>query len=789
MTARRLIRVFGLAQGVGFRPFTHRLACSLGLVGYVRNDGSHVCIEVEGRLDALDAFRAALEHEAPVLARIDRLETLDLPPRGDAAFVIAASTFEAPGDPAIPADVATCADCLRELFDPADRRYRYPFINCTNCGPRFTIIDALPYDRVRTTMAAFELCVDCRHEYEDPADRRFHAEPIACPACGPRLSLLSADGVPIATPDPLSAAADLLLAGRIVAIKGLGGYHLACRADDDRAVAELRRRKHREERPFAVLARDLDAARELCEVSSCDARLLESPAKPIVLMPRRRELHAAAVASGVAPGVSQLGLMLPYSPLHHLLMDVSGMRPIVLTSGNRSDEPIAYDDADALRQLRGIADAFLTHNRGIIRRCDDSVVRSGGHAPELLRRSRGYAPHPIAIAPTCPVPILAVGGQLKVTFSLASGDQAVLSAHCGDLDDLSAFEAYGRAIDQLQRLLRFEPRCIAHDLHPDYASTRFAHMRAASAEHAGRPIALVAVQHHHAHLAACLTEHRLAGPAIGVIFDGTGYGLDGAIWGGEFLIGDCHGFRRAAHLRSVPMPGGEQAIRQPWRMAVAHLLDADAGNPMLERLARPMELRIVRRMLAAKINAPLTSSAGRFFDAVAALVGVRREVSYEGQAAIELENIAERAMPDGQYPWRLAPERSASAGDPVPLIVDTRPLISAVADDALAGMDTARIARRFHESLVTIVVSTCRELRRASGVGRVVLSGGVFMNRLLAESAADRLTTERFDVLRPRLAPANDGGLSLGQAAIAAARLVGDGEAQADVPGHSGANH
>jgi hydrogenase maturation protein HypF len=751
---RRLVLVRGTVQGVGFRPFVFALACRFGLHGCVSNQTADVRIEVEGESAALDQFVAELATRPPPLARIDSVQSWPQVPRGESTFRIETSGG-APGQPLfVPADVATCADCLRELFDPADRRFRYPFLNCTNCGPRLTIMRALPYDRERTVMAAFAMCPACEAEYHDPANRRFHAQPTCCPACGPRLQIDDAQGRPVASAEPLGDAASALRAGQIVAIKGLGGYHLACDAANFSAVAELRRRKARDEKPFALMVADLEAAETLCEITEAERRLLQAPQRPIVLLRRR---PGTPLAPAVALGNPLLGIMLPYTPLHHVLLRELAGVTLVMTSGNRADEPIAYDDQDARKRLTGIADWFLGHDRPIQLRCDDSVTRVVAGVELPLRRSRGHTPQPLRLPRACPCPILALGGQLKATFALGQEKLAILSHHMGDLEHYEALRAHGEAIEHYERLFAVKAELIVHDLHPDYASTRYALARAAT-----RDIRTLAVQHHHAHLASCLADNGLDEPVIGVIFDGTGYGTDGAIWGGEFLVGDYHGFRRAAHLRYVAMPGGQQAIHEPWRMAAAYLLDAGLAPPPLRvgngRLGK------VQQLIERRINTPLTSSVGRLFDAVAALAGVRQRVSYEGQAAVELEWGALEVEADGSYPFELA-ERECG-----PWQVDTRPLIGAVLADLDRGQGPARIARRFHATLTEIIVQTCQRIRGQSGLNAVVLSGGVFMNALLLTEADRQLADAGFRVHRHSQVPPNDGGLCLGQLAIAAAQ-------------------
>jgi hydrogenase maturation protein HypF len=753
MMERRAVEVRGIVQGVGFRPFVYHLATSLNLAGFVNNQTGTVRIEIEGEPAALDRFLAELAAHPPPLARVEHTSWEPLPLRGEAEFRIAPSEADAAAPIFISPDVAVCDDCLAEMSDPADRRFGYPFLNCTNCGPRLTIITGAPYDRASTTMAGFPMCPACWAEYDDPANRRFHAQPTACPACGPRLILRDASGERLDAGDPLAHFAEALRAGKIGALKGLGGYHLACDARDASAMAELRRRKHRDEKPFAVMVANAAAAETLCDVQPAERELLVSFRRPIVLLRKR---SPCGVADAVAPGNPALGVMLPYTPLHHLLMRAVGGIPLVMTSGNRSDEPIAYEDADALERLLGIADLFLNHDRPIHVRCEDSVTRVIDGLELPLRRSRGYAPQSVPLPVARPLPVLAVGGQFKGTFALGRDRQAFLSHHVGDLDDYSAYRAFVRDIGLYEQLFAVRPALLVHDFHPEYASTRYARERA---EREG--IGLLAVQHHHAHLAACLADNGLDGPALGVTFDGTGYGTDGAVWGGEFLVGDCRQFRRVAHLRYVGLPGGEQAIRQPWRLAVAHLADAGAECPSLAARLNRAEVRLVRQMLEKRVNAPWTSSAGRLFDAVASLAGVRDRVSYEGQAAVELEWLATGVEADGTYPFGLAPGE--------PLVVDTRPLIRAVADDVNRGADAARVARRFHTTLVELIATACARIRAATGLAAVALSGGVFLNALLTREVTARLTGAGFRVYRHRQVPPNDGGLSLGQLAVALA--------------------
>ena len=732
---RRALIVTGTVQGVGFRPFVYGLAERHGLGGFVQNQVGAVRVEVEGPEAALDAFVQEIRDRPPPLARVENVRVEALEPSGAERFDIRESAGGRDGDVVIAPDIATCDDCLVELFDPSDRRHGYPFINCTNCGPRLSIVVSAPYDRERTTMRGFEMCAECRREYEDPRDRRFHAQPIACPRCGPRLTLAGSD-------QPLEECARRLCAGEIGAIKGLGGYHLACDASNDRAVEELRRRKHRDEKPFAVMVTDLDAARQLADVSAEEAALLSSKERPIVVLARRAD---APLSNAVAPGVKTCGVMLPYTPLHHLLLRAVG-RALVMTSGNRGNEPIAFEDDDARERLSDIADFFLSHDRPIHLRVEDSVSRVVSGAELPLRRARGFAPLSLRLSRPLARPILALGADLKSAFALGFGEHAVVSGHAGDLDDVSAFRAWAQGIRHYQRAYGVRPLRWAHDLHPDYASTRYA------CEQAG--VELVAVQHHHAHLVSCLVDNAFDGPAIGVIFDGMGYGSDGAAWGGEFLVGDARHFERAACFTEVPLPGGDAAAREPWRMAVSHLHHAGI-DPLTHAVAERENVRGLLRMIEAGVNAPLTSSVGRLFDAVACLANVADRTSHEGAAAMALEA---RALPGAApYPFGLI--------EGTPLRVDTAPLIRSLVDD-----DVARVASRFHATLVDIVSAVVERIAARTGLSTVALSGGVFQNALLAETLRARLRLDGLSVLTHRSVPPNDGGISLGQLAIAGAR-------------------
>jgi len=788
MRERRLITIQGIVQGVGFRPFVYGLARCCGLAGYVRNDATGVMIEAEGEPATLERFVCAIRDKPPALARIDQLTWASIPIHDDTGFTTDGFTIElshhgAAKHALIAPDVCICADCLRELFDPDDRRYHYPFINCTNCGPRFTIIRDVPYDRAQTTMRVFPLCPACQAEYANPLDRRFHAQPNACPVCGPQvasgewqvasgewrdasLNFQSLLPTPYSLlPTPIDLAAQQLAAGAILAVKGLGGYHLACDALHAEAVCRLRQRKHREAKPFALMVPDLATARQLCQVSVAEANLLESRRRPIVLLNRS---PACSVAGEIAPLHNTLGVMLPYTPLHYLLLDAFAQRidaagrpaVLVMTSGNLSDEPIAYRDEDAGERLTPIADSWLIHNRAIHVRCDDSVARIVADGPQILRRSRGYVPEPIRLAHAASTPLLACGGHLKNTFCLVKGEQAFVSHHIGDLENLETLTSFCEGIAHFQRLFDIQPQVVAYDLHPEYLATK--HALALDIPHK------IGVQHHHAHIASVLAEHHLQGPVIGIAADGTGYGLDGAVWGGEIMVADLQGFERMAHLAYVPLPGGEQAIRQPWRMAAVYLAQTFGDDfltldiPFVQRFD-PQRWRPLAQMIQRGVNSPLTSSLGRLFDAVAALLGLRDGVVYEGQAAIELEAQAEPAQKI--YPFTI--------GTGLPAILDVRPMIQAIVQDLRQGVSIAQIAGRFHNTIAELLATSCVQVRQQSGINVVALSGGVFQNRLLLESLLARLETLAFQVYINRLVPPNDGGLSLGQAAVAAAQING----------------
>jgi hydrogenase maturation protein HypF len=747
-TTAREIEVRGVVQGVGFRPFIWRLADGLGVRGWVRNDAGVVRIHAEAEPALLERFCAAITGEAPPLARIEEVRWTPVPSEGFDGFAVMESGVGEGGDRLVSPDVATCEACLSELFDPRDRRFRYPFINCTDCGPRFTIIERLPYDRERTSMRVFPMCADCAREYLDPGDRRFHAEPVACPACGPSLSLLGSGGSP-AGRDPVGEAASRLARGEIVALKGLGGFHLACDATNEDAVSELRRRKARPDKPFAVMAADVEAARGLFEMTEAEVALLESRTAPIVLV---RDL--GRLARSVAPGHRRQGAMLPSTPLHHLLLREAD-RPLVMTSGNRSDEPICISNDDARERLSSVADAFLVHDREIVSRYDDSVTRVWRDAPVLMRRARSYAPSPIGLGVSV-APTLGVGAELHGTFCLASGDRAFLSQHVGDLDSEEAMRAYTDALQRYQEIFGLEPEVVAHDLHPDFLTTRFA-------ESLGLPS--VAVQHHHAHVAAVMAEHGLEGSVIGVAFDGFGLGEDGTAWGGEFFACDASHAERLGHLRPVRQPGGDVAVREPVRMAIAHAIDAgclDAAFVLLGNDARDVD--VVTGQIASGLASPMTSSMGRLFDAVSALAGVCRRATYEGQPAMLLEQAA--AADAREYPFELAREQGR-------VVVDTRPLVAAVVADLAAGVAPGVVASRFHATIAVMAFDVCREIREGAGLRRVCLGGGVFMNDLLLTDLVARLEASGFEVFLPREVPVGDGGIALGQVLVAHGRRGG----------------
>ncbi len=802
---RAHIVVRGIVQGVGFRPFIHRIAHAHQLTGWVLNSTEGVEIEVEGQHACIREFLDDLSNNPPPLASIHQIDVHHLPPVGYSSFIIEISHEDASGLPLVSPDIATCPDCLSELFDVRDRRFRYPFINCTNCGPRFTILEGTPYDRPRTTMKVFTMCSTCQEEYDTPSNRRFHAQPNACSACGPTLWLWSSNGVwpdgihnvgtpcdgarnrgidervPLGTggvlpaaslagikpadPDALDVARKLLKAGQVLAIKGLGGFHLACDATNADAVRRLRVRKLRVEKPFAIMVRDLATARRLCYLDDAEAQLLASARRPIVLLERRQE---GAVASEVAPHNKRLGVMLPYTPIHHLLFEPTEdvqLDALVMTSGNLSEEPIAKDNEEALARLGSLADYFLLHDRPIHIRCDDSVTQVLDGKEMLIRRSRGYVPLPVRLDFELE-PVLACGAELKNTFCIAKDNYAFLSQHIGDMENQETLDFFAESVDHMIHIFNLHPRVVAHDLHPDYLSTRYAlSYLPESTPSPSTSVNVVAVQHHHAHVASCMAENGLAERVIGVAFDGTGYGLDGTIWGGEFLVADYLGFERVAHLKRVPLPGGEAAIRKPYRTAVSYLLSAYGNDlPRVDLVASldPDELEVLKTQIAKNINSPMTSSCGRLFDAVSALLGICREITYEGQAAIELEMAAEDDVVEA-YEFELAGGKA--------LEIHWTPVIRSIVADLLRGERCPVIAARFHNGVAQMIAEVCGAIRRNAGPNRVCLSGGVFQNRFLLSRTLNALRRDGFETYTHHLVPCNDGGVSLGQAVVASARV------------------
>ena len=753
----RTIEVHGVVQGVGFRPFVWRLAARHSIAGWVRNEGGRVTIHAEGTATALDAFEMAIRDEAPPLARVDSVVVTPVESVGYPAFEVDASTDGAGGERLVSPDAATCVACVTELFDPADRRYRYPFINCTDCGPRFTIIESLPYDRARTSMRVFPMCQECRREYEDPANRRFHAEPVACPACGPRLRLVDAEGTPLSG-DPIERAAVLLRAGAIVALKGLGGFHLACNAIDGAAVNGLRERKRRPDKPFAVMVSDLGQAVRWFDPTDAEQEALASWRAPIVLVRERRPL-----APRVAPGYHRHGVMLPSTPLHHVLTRAAGV-PLVMTSGNVTDEPICTDDGEAFARLGGVAGLFLLHDREVVARYDDSVVRvrTGDREPSVLRRARSFAPEPIRLARSAPVPILGTGAELYGAFCLLAGDRAFLSQHIGDLDTEEAMQAYRDAYQRAREIFRIEPALVAHDLHPDLMTTRFA-------EDLGLP--RHAVQHHHAHVAATMAEHGLDQEVLGLAFDGMGYGPDGTVWGGEFLRVSPAACTRVGRLRPVRQPGGDAATHHPRRMAFAHAVAAGLAEAGARTLTlTDEEVSVLLAQVASGLASPLTSSAGRLFDAVAALLGICERATYEGHPAMLLEQAAEGASAS-PGPWPVGLEEREGL-----LELDTRDLVRPLLEGLAAGEDRGELASGFHLSLAAASAGAAERLAHALGTGLVVLGGGVFANDRFTSELARRLTERGLRVFLPRDVPVGDGGIALGQAFVAAARAQMEGD-------------
>jgi hydrogenase maturation protein HypF len=752
--ARWLVRVRGLVQGVGFRPFIHRLARRHGVAGSVLNYAGGVDIEIEGPQRVLQAFVDDLRSEKPPVSVIEQLTTSELTPTGEGTFRILPSRDGQSGPILVSPDVAVCAECERELRDPADRRYRHPFINCTNCGPRFTIIRDMPYDRPFTSMAPFPMCPRCRGEYEDIDDRRFHAQPVACPECGPTLAFRDGDGE-LCGEAALEAAVEALRAGRIVAVKGLGGFHLACDATDEEAVRRLRERKGREEKPLALMAPSLEAVRRFCEVPEYALELLEGAQKPICLLPKLAE---SPIAPSVAPDSACFGVMLPYTPLHRLLLEDGGFTAVILTSGNLSDEPLATQNQEALERLDHIADGFLYHNRDILVGCDDSVVRPTSAGTIVMRRARGFAPFPVRL-PGPQAPILALGAHLKNTVCITKGEYAFPSQHLGDLDDAETLRFMERSVEHMMSVLRMEPEAIACDLHPDYLSSRHAEQLAEA-----RDIPLIRVQHHHAHIVSAMAEQGVTEPVVGVACDGTGLGTDGTVWGCEVMVADASGYERKARLAEVPLPGGDRAIREPWRMAAVYLQNA-FGADFAEELdidfCRELDReawRVLASMIETGTNVPLASSAGRLFDAVAALAGVQQVSSYEGQAAIRLEAHAEAT--DDVYPYDIG------EGDRM-LVIDPLPAIRAIVDDLRRGRSAGGISGAFHNTFVSMLADAVGLIAREGGLSRVALSGGTFQNEWVLTRLCQALRQAGLEPVVHEHIPCNDGGLSLGQAVVA----------------------
>jgi hydrogenase maturation protein HypF len=759
---RRRILLRGIVQGVGFRPFVYNLAKRLGLAGFVFNSSSGLTVEVEGSAEMLEEFAGHLRTDCPALARIEEVNTTELDPLGEESFEIRESRAAENEFALVSPDVATCDECLREVANPNNRRFAYPFTNCTNCGPRYTIIQDIPYDRPATTMAPFKMCADCEAEYQDPSNRRFHAQPNACPVCGPGVALVKSGSVFPAADDFSSANSTAVFAklrkllheGAIIAVRGLGGFQLACDATNDSAVRQLRARKKRSDKPFALMARDIADVEKICLVSGADRELLLSPQRPVVVLPQRSK---AQIAPDVAPGNKTLGVMLAYTPLHHLLFADRPGNPaefpaLVMTSGNISDEPIVTSNQEAWQRLGRVADWFIFHNRGIYMRVDDSVARTFEDRSRVLRRSRGYSPQTIDLGAAV-TELLACGAELKNTFCLTKGRYAILSQHIGDLENYETLEFFRESLANLKKLFRVEPQAIAHDLHPLYMSTRFA---------GDSPLPKIGVQHHHAHIASCMAEHRIRGKVIGIAFDGTGYGTDGQIWGGEFLVADLASFERRAHFRYVPLAGGNAAVRQTWRPALSWLQAAFGSDiprdiPLFQQTSA-REVGLVFRMMAGNINTVLTSSCGRLFDAVASIIGLRHEATFEGQAAIELEMAAQSGI-EACYSFDI--------GSEYPAQIDLRPAIRGIVCDVRAGVATGAIASKFHNTVASIIAEGCRRIRGSEKLDRVCLSGGTFQNMYLLHRAVSLLRKLGFEVFTHSAIPPNDGGISLGQAVIA----------------------
>jgi hydrogenase maturation protein HypF len=750
------IKIKGIVQGVGFRPFIYNLARKFRLYGYVLNNTHGVEIEAEGEKSDLDQFLVQIKSGHPPQSKIEGIEVRKFPPKGYQDFVIRESENEYEKTALVSPDLATCQDCLKELFDPRDRRFYYPFLNCTNCGPRLTIIQDIPYDRNKTTMDVFKMCPDCRQEYHDPQNRRFHAQPNACPVCGPRLTLMDNRGRELNTTDSVTSVVELLKRGNIVAIKGIGGYHLACDATNKTAVSNLRKRKYREDKPFALMAKNLKAIQEFCYVNPFEKKLLESVSRPIVLL-KKKNLNL--IAHDVAPFQKNWGVMLPYSPLHHLLLGKSNFI-LVMTSGNQSDEPIAYEADDAFNRLNHIADYFLTHNREIYRRCDDSVSRVWKDQELILRRARGYVPQPIKVNFNFHKNILATGAQLKNTFCLARDDSAFLSTHIGDLENLETLDFYRKEIERFKSLCSVKPEVIAFDLHPEYLSTKYALSL--------NDIERIPVQHHHAHIASCMAENQIRERVIGVAFDGTGYGDDDAIWGGEFLLADMKDYRREAHFKYILMPGGEMAIKQPWRIALSYLYNLYEENFLnldLEFVKRidKEKWKSIKKILGRNINVFSTSSVGRLFDCISVLLNWRENTNYEGQPAVELEFLADENIKT-RYDFEIVRSKDI-------FIINPELVIRGVVEDLIKKKRKSKIAAKFHITVAQIINEVCLRLRNEHNLNSVCLSGGVFQNMFLLNRAHELLSKNEFKVYTHSKVPPNDGGISLGQAVIANNRI------------------
>jgi hydrogenase maturation protein HypF len=750
------IEIRGIVQGVGFRPFVYNLAQKCHLRGYVLNDTDGVEVEAEGSKPDLDRFLHGIRSSAPPQSRIVEMKVLKIAPQGYPDFTIRESKKKDTRTVLVSPDLATCPDCLNELFDPEDRRFNYPFLNCTNCGPRLTIIQDTPYDRRKTTMSAFKMCEDCSQEYLNPLNRRFHAQPNACPVCGPRLTLTDNQGGRLSTTDQISTTIELLKKGYIIAIKGIGGYHLACDATNNKAVSVLRKRKYREDKPFALMAKDLETIRRFCHLNPSEVELLQTIQRPIVLLKKKK---VNLIAPEVAPLQKNLGVMLPYSPLHHLLLRNSNLI-LVMTSGNQSDEPIAYEDKEAFGRLKKIADYFLFHNREIHRRCDDSVTRVFSGKEMVLRRGRGYVPLPINVDLKFKEHILAAGAQLKNTFCLARDNFAFPSTHIGDLENYETLDFYSREIERFKKLCSVKPEVVAYDMHPEYLSTKYALSL--------KNIKKIPVQHHYAHIASCMAENKISQKVIGVAFDGTGYGEDENIWGGEFLLADLKGFQRMAHFKYVSMPGGDAAIKHPWMMAISYLYACygeDFLNLNLE-FVRRIDLsrwNLIKQMLDQKVNLFLTSSAGRLFDSVSVLLNFREKTNYEGQPAVELEFWADEKI-KSKYGFEMTLEQDK-------FVIHPEKIIKGVVDDLVKKERKSKIAAKFHNTVAQIINEVCSRLRKECDLDSVCLSGGVFQNMLLLSRTYALLNKNKFRVYTHHLVPPNDGGISLGQAVIANQRI------------------